>query len=51
MCSPGHLKIAGVARHHTHTSKNTSKPPKSIKIKPLVLSTNFVSVSARLALE
>ena len=36
---------------HTHTPKNTSKPSKSIKIKSLVLSTSFVSVSARLALE
>ena len=30
MCSPGHLKIAGVARSHTHTPKNISKPSKSI---------------------
>ena len=36
---------------HTHTPKNTSKPSKSINIKFLVLSTSFVSVSARLALE
>ena len=35
----------------SHTSKNTSKPSKSIDIKFLVLSTSFVSVSARLALE
>ena len=34
-----------------HTPKNTSKPFKSIKIKFLVLSTSFASVSARLALE
>ena len=47
MSSPGHLKFAGVAGHPTHTSK----PSKSIKIKFLVLSTSFVSVSARLALE
>ena len=31
--------------------KNISKPSKSIKIKSLVLSTCFVSVSVRLALE
>ena len=31
-----------------HTPKNISKPSKSIKIKSLVLSTSFVSVSARL---
>ena len=35
----------------TFTPKNTSKPSKSIKIKSLVLSTSFVGVSARLALE
>ena len=34
-----------------HTPKNISKPFKSIKIKYLVLSINFVSVSAKLALE
>ena len=53
MSSPGHLKFAGVPRHHTHTHtpKNTSKPSKSIEFKSLVLSTNFVNVSARLALE
>ena len=53
MCSPGHLKFAEVAGHptHTHTPKNTSKPSKSIEFKSLVLSTSFVSVSARLALE
>ena len=51
MCSPGHLKIAGVAELPTHTPKNISKPSKNIKIKFLVLSTSFVSVSARLALE
>ena len=33
------------------TPKNTSKPSKSIKIKSLVFSTSFVSVSAKLALE
>ena len=31
--------------------KNISKPSKSIKFKSLVLSTSFMSVSARLALE
>ena len=51
MSSPGHLKLAGVAEHPTHPPKNISKPSKSIKIKFLVLSTNFVSVSARSALE
>ena len=35
----------------THTSKNTSKPSKSIELKSLELSTSFASVSARLALE
>jgi len=35
----------------THASKNTSKPSKSIEIKSLVLSTSFVSISARLALQ
>ena len=51
MCSLVHLKLAGVAEHPTHTPKNISKPSKSIKIKSLVLSISFVSVSARLALE
>ena len=35
----------------THTPKNTSKPSKSIEFKSLVLSTSFVSISARIALE
>ena len=36
---PGHLKLAGVAGHPTHTPKNISKPYKSIKIISLALST------------
>ena len=34
-----------------HTPKNTSKPYKSIEFKFLVLSTSFLSVRARLALD
>ena len=48
--TPGHLSLLE-SQAITHTSKNISKPSKSIEIKSLVLSTSFVSVSARLALE
>ena len=49
MCSPGHLKFAGVAGHPTHTQEHLQAIPEHIK--SLVLSTSFASVSARLALE
>ena len=50
MISPGHLSLLELL-NIPHTPKNISKLSKSIKIKSLVLSTSFVSVSARLALE
>ena len=50
MSSPGHLELLELL-NIPHTPKNIFKPSKSIKIKSLVLSTSFVSVSTRLALE
>ena len=49
MWSPGHLKFAGVAGHPTHTQEHLQAIQEHIK--SLVLSTSFVSASARLALE
>ena len=51
ICAPPAIRRLLESQDITLTSKNTSKPSMSIEIKSFVLSTSFVSISARLALE
>ena len=48
MCSPSHLKLAEVPRHHTHIQEHLQAIQEQID-QIFILSTSFVSVSARIS--